>query len=98
MSVKLASPQSLVRVANDITRAFEHACSDGDFEIAAALLKTLEKMLPSDRSAVRDRRIILERLVSSHAALWVLRNGQGGHSIANPGMSEVGRPAPCSLH
>jgi hypothetical protein len=74
MSVKSALPPNLVRVANDITRAFEHACADGDFEIAAALLRTLEKMLPSDRRAFRDRRVILERLVSSHATLWSLRN------------------------
>jgi hypothetical protein len=98
MSVKLASPQSLVRVANDITRAFEHACSDGDFEIAAALLKTLEKMLPSDRSAVRDRRVILERLVSSHAALWVLRNRQGTHGLVQPNMLDNARPTVCPLH
>jgi hypothetical protein len=91
-----AAPQNLVRVANDITRAFEHACADGEFEIAAALLRTLEKMLPSDRKAFRDRRLILERLVASHATLWGLRNSSRASSGAMAAGNTVQSPA--SLH
>jgi hypothetical protein len=98
MSVKLATPQNLVRVANDITRAFEHACADGDFEIAASLLRTLEKMLPSDRTAFRDRRVILERLVSSHATLWSLKNSHAAAGLGTAGLGGASTQAPVSLH
>jgi hypothetical protein len=71
--------------APKLMRAFDHACEQGDFEVAAALLRVMEMML-SRRPIVLDvrRRRDMESFIAAHERLWRLRNPD----------SEDAQPAP----
>lgn len=63
------------RLSDKIIVAFHHACDVSDFEVADALLRTLELML-TRRPTPADlgRRRSMESLVAAHERLWHLRH------------------------
>ena len=70
-----AAPRQGRRLSDKILAAFHHACDVNDFEVAEALLRTLELML-TRRPATADlgRRRSMESLVAAHERLWHLRH------------------------
>ena len=69
------APRSGRRLSDKILVAFHHACDIGDYEVAEALLQTLELML-TRRPTPADlgRRRSMESLVAAHERLWHLRH------------------------
>ena len=71
----LTAPPQGRRLSDKILVAFHHACDISDFEVADALLRTLELML-TRRPTPADlgRRRSMESLVAAHERLWHLRH------------------------
>ncbi len=70
-----SAPRHGRRLSDKILVAFHHACDINDFEVAEALLRTLELML-TRRPTPADlgRRRSMESLVAAHERLWHLRH------------------------
>jgi hypothetical protein len=70
-----SSPRYSRRLSDKILIAFNHACDQGDYEIAEELLHILENML-TRRTVPADanRRKSIESLVAAHERLWHLRH------------------------
>ena len=70
-----AAPRHGRRLSDKILVAFHHACDISDYEVAEALLRTLEVML-TRRPTPADlgRRRSMESLVAAHERLWHLRH------------------------
>ncbi len=69
------APRQGRRLSDKILVAFHHACDVGDYDVAEALLRTLETML-TRRPTPADvgRRRNMESLVAAHERLWHLRH------------------------
>ena len=69
------APRQGRRLSDKILVAFHHACDISDFDVADALLRTLELML-TRRPTPADlgRRRSMESLVAAHERLWHLRH------------------------
>lgn len=69
------APRHGRRLSDKILVAFHHACDISDYEVAEALLRTLELML-TRRPTPADlgRRRSMESLVAAHERLWHLRH------------------------
>jgi hypothetical protein len=62
------------RLSDKLFIAFDHACDQADFEVAALLLTVLEVM--TRRPAPKEDRRCQESLVAGYERLWHLRNGR----------------------
>ena len=71
----VGAPRYSRRLSDKILLAFQHACDQGDYEIAEQLLHILETML-TRRTVPPDanRRKSIESLVAAHERLWHLRH------------------------
>jgi hypothetical protein len=64
------------RLSDKIQAAFDHACSDGQLEVAAELLETLEIVLLRGATRPERREAVIGPLLASHARLWHLKTGE----------------------
>jgi hypothetical protein len=73
------APRYERRLSDKILIAFDHACDQGDLEIAELLLRVVEMMLRR-MPTVPDgsRRRTEESLVAEHERLWLLRHPDTG--------------------
>ena len=69
------APRHGRRLSDKILVAFHHACDISDYEVAEALLRTLELMM-TRRPTPADlgRRRSMESLVAAHERLWHLKH------------------------
>jgi hypothetical protein len=73
------APRYERRLSDKILIAFDHACDQGDLEVAELLLRVVEMMLRR-MPTVPDgsRRRTEESLVAEHERLWLLRHPDTG--------------------
>jgi hypothetical protein len=62
------------RLSDKIQAAFDHACDEGELQVAADLLVTLELVLLRVAPKPDRREAIVAPLMASHARLWHLRS------------------------
>jgi hypothetical protein len=63
------------RLSDKILIAFDHACDQGDAEVAEQLLRVLEMLMhrgPLTQDGTRRRNV--DSLVAAHERLWLLRH------------------------
>jgi hypothetical protein len=73
------TPRYNRRLSDNILIAFDHACDQGDLEVAELLLRVVEMMLrrmPTVPDGSRRRNV--EDLVAAHERLWLLRHPDTG--------------------
>jgi len=61
------------RLSDKIQTAFDHACDEGELQVAADLLQTLELVLLRVAPKPDRREAIVAPLMASHERLWHLR-------------------------
>ncbi len=61
------------RLSDKIQTAFDHACDEGELQVAADLLTTLELVLLRVAPKPDRREAIVAPLMASHERLWHLR-------------------------
>lgn len=61
------------RLSDKIHAAFDHACDEGELEVAAELLETLEIVLLRTAPKPDRREVIVAPLLAAHERLWHLR-------------------------
>lgn len=71
------------RLSDKIQAAFDHACDEGELQVAADLLETLEIVLLRVPPRPDRREAIVGPLMASHERLWHLRTGDGKASISD---------------
>lgn len=67
------------RLSDKILIAFDHACDQGDLEVAELLLRVVERLLmrqPTIPGGSRRRNV--ESLVAAHERLWLLQHPDTG--------------------
>ncbi len=65
------------RLSDKIQAAFDHACDEGEFNVAGDLLVTLELVLLRIAPRPDRRDAIVAPLMASHERLWHLRSSEG---------------------
>jgi hypothetical protein len=61
------------RLSDKIQTAFDHACDEGELQVAADLLQTLELVLLRVAPKPDRREAVVAPLMASHERLWHLR-------------------------
>ncbi len=61
------------RLSDKIQAAFDHACDDGQLEVAGELLETLELVLLRTPPKPERREAVVAPLMACHERLWHLR-------------------------
>jgi len=61
------------RLSDKIQTAFDHACDEGELQVASDLLQTLELVLLRVAPKPDRREAIVAPLMASHERLWHLR-------------------------
>jgi hypothetical protein len=69
------------RLSDKIQTAFDHACDEGELQVAADLLQTLELVLLRVAPKPDRREAVVAPLMASHERLWHLR-AKGGKQSA----------------
>lgn len=83
-----------MRLSGKILNAFDHACDQGDYEVAEQLLVVIERALTNqtakrvalirhESGSTNDRRIV-EKLIAAHEKLWLLRRVRGDAEDSSP--------------
>jgi hypothetical protein len=73
------APNRRRRLSDRVLVAFHFACDQRDFEVAARLLRILERMaLRPSSPGYAARRTEVEPLVAAHERLWTLRHPETG--------------------
>jgi hypothetical protein len=67
------------RLSDKIQAAFDHACDEGELEVAAELLETLEVVLLRTPPKPDRRETVVAPLLASHERLWHLRASGSNH-------------------
>jgi hypothetical protein len=62
-------------LSDKIRDAFEHACSEGETEVATELLSALETVVMHTPMDDREREASVSPLIESHQRLWRLKSG-----------------------
>ena len=62
------------RLSDKIQAAFDHACDEGELQVAAELLATLEVVLLRVPPKPDRREAVVAPLMASHERLWHLRS------------------------
>ncbi len=80
------------RLSDKIQTAFDHACDEGELQVAADLLQTLELVLLRVPPKPDRREAIVAPLMASHERLWHLRaqsaqKSREGVSAGGPGLT-----------
>jgi hypothetical protein len=70
------------RLSDKINAAFDHACEEGELEVAAELLETLEIVLLRTAPKPDRREVIVAPLLAAHERLWHLRSLGPNHFVA----------------
>ncbi len=70
------------RLSDKINAAFDHACEEGELEVAAELLETLEIVLLRTAPKADRREVIVAPLLAAHERLWHLRADGPNHFVA----------------
>lgn len=72
----MTQAKAVRRLSDNILTAFHLACDQGDFEVAARLLRVLETIITAARPSPQGerRRHDPTTLVSAHERLWHLRH------------------------
>jgi len=65
------------RLSDKIQTAFDHACDEGELQVAADLLQTLELVLLRVAPKPDRREAVVAPLMASHERLWHLRAKNG---------------------
>jgi hypothetical protein len=65
------------RLSDKIQTAFDHACDEGELQVAADLLQTLELVLLRVAPKPDRREAVVAPLMASHERLWHLRASGG---------------------
>jgi len=74
-------PNRRRRLSDRVLIAFHFACDQGDLEVAAQLIATLESMVQRGPPAGRpERRLVAQPLVAAYERLWVLRHPEARDS------------------
>jgi len=71
------------RLSDKIQAAFDHACDEGELQVASDLLETLEVVLLRVPPRPDRREAIVGPLMASHERLWHLRTGDRQGSISD---------------
>jgi hypothetical protein len=61
------------RLSDKIQAAFDHACDEGELEVASDLLETLEIVLLRSPPKADRRETVVAPLLAAHERLWHLR-------------------------
>ncbi len=88
------------RLSDKIQAAFDHACEEGELQVAGELLETLELVLLRVPPRSDRREAIVGPLMVSHEKLWHLRIGEGkklqpndaANDEADAGHTNAGEP------
>jgi hypothetical protein len=73
------TPRYNRHLSDSILIAFDHACDQGDLEVAELLLRVVAMMLRRKPTVPgRSRRRNEESLVAAHERLWLLRHPDTG--------------------
>jgi hypothetical protein len=70
------------RLSDKINAAFDHACEEGELEVAAELLETLEIVLLRTAPKPDRREVVVAPLLAAHERLWHLRAHGPNHFVA----------------
>ncbi len=62
------------RLSDKIQAAFDHACDEGELQVAAELLATLEVVLLRVAPRPDRREAVVAPLMASHERLWHLKS------------------------
>ena len=62
------------RLSDKIQAAFDHACDEGELQVAAELLATLEGVLLRVAPKPDRREAVVAPLMASHERLWHLKS------------------------
>jgi hypothetical protein len=65
------------RLSDKLQVAFDHACDEGELEVASELLETLEIVLLRTPPKPDRRETIVAPLLAAHERLWHLRTNGG---------------------
>jgi hypothetical protein len=76
------------RLSDKIQTAFDHACDEGELQVAADLLQTLELVLLRVAPKPDRREAIVAPLMASHERLWHLR-AKGGKFLEQVNIPET---------
>ena len=68
------------RLSDKIQAAFDHACDEGELQVAGDLLVTLELVLLRIAPKPDRREAIVAPLMASHERLWHLRSAEPGQA------------------
>ena len=76
------------RLSDKIQAAFDHACDEGELQVAAELLTTLEVVLLRVAPKPDRREAVVAPLMASHERLWHLKTREqdsgAGETIETP--------------
>lgn len=70
------------RLSDKIQAAFDHACDEGELQVAAELLNTLETLLLRVAPKPDRREAVVGPLMASHERLWHLKTRDQGFGAA----------------
>ncbi len=64
------------KLSDKIRDAFEHACNEGETEVATELLSTLETVVMHTPMDEQERQASVSPLIEAHQRLWRLKSGR----------------------